>query len=142
MPGIDTNKVLSGILNALRTAYPESKIETEINDSTGGDHEFVVLLISGIQTEHTVKRKRRLLNFDIRYMPKPSAEEHSVMADKLCDAFDVITIQEGIKMKGGDIHFEVDDKNVLHFYVSYVCLVQAIGDEPAMESMKLKQTGI
>lgn len=125
---IDTKAVLRGIISALEGAY-ENK-ET-------GTPEFAAALTAGTQTESAGGRKRRSVTFDIRCTFGAGAELICDAADKLAEALCLITVCEGVKMRGTGLHFEVKD-DILHFYVSYSYLTGAGTGEPAMENLYQK----
>lgn len=128
---IDTKAVLCGIISALEGACE--------NKETGAP-EFAAALTAGTQTESTGGRKKRSVTFDIRCtFGADAAELICDAADKLAEALCLITVCEGVKMRGTGLHFEVKE-DILHFYVSYIYLTGADTGEPAMENLSLVQS--
>ena len=141
MSKISTNMILDGITLALRTAYPNSKIESRPIEQELRPPAFTVRLVSAEQVRQMGQRWRRLPRFDILYFPKAGREDCYDVADNLCGALELITLPSGDMLRGTDVSFEVVD-GVLHFLISYNHFVYVKTEETPMGSLKLEQGGI
>lgn len=140
MSEINTNMILDGITLALRTAYPNSQIESDSVEQRLKAPAFIVLLVSVEQVAMTGPRWKRLPRFDVLYFPKNAREECYAIADKLCSALELITLSSGDKLRGTDMSFEVE-AGVLHFLVSYNHFVYCKPEETLMGGLKIEQGG-
>lgn len=140
MSEINTNMVLDGITLALRTAYPDSQIESSAIEQGLTPPAFIVLLVSAEQVARTGQRYKRLPRFDILYFPKKGREECYAIADELCSVLELITLPSGDMLRGTDMSFEVSE-GVLHFLVSYNHFIYRKADETMMENLKFEQGG-
>lgn len=140
MPEINTNMILDGITLALRTAYPNTQIESNAVEQRLRAPAFLVLLVSAEQVSMTGSRWKRLPRFDVLYFPRKKREECYAVADDLCSALELITLPSGDKLRGTDMSFEVES-GVLHFLVSYNHFVFKKPEETMMGSLKIEQGG-
>ncbi len=140
MSEINTNLVLDGITLALRAAYPDSRIESNVVEQGLRPPAFIVLLVSAEQVAQVGPRYKRLPRFDILYFPEKGREECYAIADELCSVLELITLPSGDMLRGTDMSFEVSE-GVLHFLVSYNHFVYRKADETMMENLKLEQGG-
>ncbi len=138
MSEINTSIILDGISLALRTAYPNSQIESDSIEQGLKPPAFIILLIDGSQSQRVGKRWRRQPRFDILYFPtsKRGREECYKVADNLSQVLEVIKLPGGDSIRGTDISFNVVD-NVLHFNISYKYYAVTESDsEDAIESLE------
>ncbi len=140
MSEINTNIVLDGITLALRSAYPDSQIESENIEQGLKVPAFIVLLVNAEQVQRVGQRYKRLPRFDVLYFPKKGREECYAIADELCSVLELITLPGGDMLRGTDMSFEVSE-GVLHFLVSYNHFVYREADETMMENLKIEQGG-
>lgn len=140
MSEINTNIVLDGITLALRSAYPDSIIESENIEQGLKAPAFIVLLVNAEQVQQVGPRYKRLPRFDVLYFPKKGREECYAIADELCSVLELITLPGGDMLRGTDMSFEVSE-GVLHFLVSYNHFVYREADDTMMEKLKLMQGG-
>lgn len=140
MSEISTNIILDGITLALRSAYPEYRIEADSVEQGLAPPAFIVLLISAGQIARAGTRWRRAPRFDVMYFPKEGREECYAVADDLCQVLEVITLPTGDSLRGTSIEFEVVD-GVLHFFISYNHFVCRKTEKEAMGSLNIEQGG-
>ena len=141
MSVISTNIVLDGITLALRTAFPDSQIESNRIEQGLVSPAFIVLLVSEEQTARVGRHWHRRTRFDISYFPKEKSEECYDVANEFYGVLEFITLPGEDLLPGVDISFEVTE-NILHFFISYSHYVSADIDEEAMEDMIIMQGGL
>lgn len=140
MAEISTNIILDGITLALRTAFPDSHIESNAVKQGLRPPAFIVLLVSAEVSPYPAQRQKRLPRFDVLYFPKAGNEECYSMADTLCEMLELIDLPGGDKLRGTDMSFEVTD-GVLHFLVSYHHFAYKQIEEVKMGTLKIEQGG-
>lgn len=138
MSEISTEKILDGITLALRSAYPDSHIESDTVEQGLHPPAFLVHLVSAGQKVRVGKRWQRTPGFDVIYFPKAGREECYAIADDLCRLLEVIALPTGDLLRGTGMNFEVVD-GVLHFLVSYHHFVFQKTREETMENLEIKQ---
>lgn len=143
MSEINTNVVLDGITLALRTAYPNRKIESNKIMQGLKCPAFIVRLVSASQSARSGIRWIRRPRFDILYFPvrERESEECYKVADELCEILETITLPGGDKLRGTNMEFEIVD-GVLHFFISYSHFVLRVPvNEGSMNGLDLQQGG-
>lgn len=140
MAEISTNIILDGITLALRTAFPDSHIESNAIKQGLRPPAFIVLLVSAEVDAYPSQRQKRLPRFDVLYFPKVGNEECYDVADTLCQLLWLIDLPGGDKLRSTDMSFEVSD-GVLHFLVSYNHFTHKQVEDVEMGTLKIKQGG-
>jgi hypothetical protein len=88
---------------------------------------FFIVLLNPAQTQVIGKRYFRTQPFDIHYFPSTADKntEMNDVADRLNDAMEFITLENGDKLHGTGINHQIVDE-VLHFFVSYNIYVHKV----------------
>lgn len=140
MAEIGTAAVLDGVTLALRARWPKAGIYAEdvAQGLKGGD--FIVLLISDVQSARGPGRYRRNLVFDVLYHPKRGRRECLAIGNELYLVLELIRLPSGDLLRGAGMRYEAID-GVLHFKVSFEYGAERASAAEPMETLDLRQEG-
>jgi hypothetical protein len=112
---VTTQAVMSGIVQAIGTAYPDADVYTEAPASPQQPY-FYVKLLSSTLDGGLNRRLRLTYAFDVQYVTDTNADRYDV-ADSLYAALGRIAVQ-GEGVRGAGMRAELTE-DVLHFFVQY-----------------------
>jgi hypothetical protein len=130
------NSVLEAISKKLNLEFGDTyKIHDEQVKQGLTEPCFFIMLLNPAQTQVIGKRYFRTQPFDIHYFPSTADKntEMNDVADRLNDAMEFITLDNGDKLHGTSINHQIVD-GVLHFFVNYNFYVRK--DEPVADYME------
>lgn len=132
------NEIIKGISMALNAAFGD-EYEIFQNDVEQGLEE-PCFLIAVLQPEVAPMLGRRFIKrnpFDIQYFPTAPGRnsEMFMVAEKLIEVLDFITLPGGDLLHGTSVNYEVVD-NVLHFFVNYNLPMIRPAEETYMETLE------
>jgi hypothetical protein len=130
------NSVLEAISKKLNLEFGDTyKIHDEEVKQGLNEPCFFIMLLNPAQTQVIGKRYFRTQPFDIHYFPSTADKniEMNDVADRLNDAMEFITLDNGDKLHGTSINHQIVD-GVLHFFVNYNFYVRK--DEPVADYME------
>ena len=102
-------------------------------------------LITALETTSTAYSQGRIgftYPFDIKYFPKieSSRSEMDAVADKLIGAMYMFPLDDDSLVHGTDMHYRLED-GVLHFFVSFKCVLHRKSGEDRTMMEELEQHG-
>ncbi|WP_413778131.1 DUF6838 family protein [Caproicibacterium sp. XB1] len=85
-------------------------------------------------------QEARTQPFDIQYFPEESEGRNSLytLAEQLAESLQVLTLQDGTKMRGTKLRWQIQD-NVLHLFANYDVLLRRTENAEKMQSLTQKQ---
>ena len=113
------NDIIQGIAAAVTTVknmeFYDSEAEQDFDPPC-----FFVQLLQMKADVRPMSQERRTLSFDVVYFPAESEGLNSLydLAEQIQEALRVITLPTGKKLRGTNIHYEIQDGN-LHTFVNY-----------------------
>jgi len=134
------NDIVTGITVQLNKEFGEEKKIYTSNVEQGLKNPcFFVKLLTVINTPFIGKRKKREYPFDIHYFPVDETDNEEMMAvgDQLMEILEYITMLDGDKLRGKDMEYQILE-GVLHFSVTYGCILNDLTQDPSMEDIRAK----
>ena len=131
------NDILDGISKAIGDTFGDIyKIYGDEETEQGVERPcFFISLVTSSTKNEPSKRYLDLNTFEISFFPaakKSRAEMHTV-GDALKNILKVLTLLNGTKLRGVNVHVEVVD-GALHFFVTYQAYTSTPNTEEPMEA--------
>lgn len=131
-----TDKIITAIANAIRTAYGESeyRIRTEKTEQGFKEPCFFIALINQIHTQELGTRFQRQYSFDVQFFPQNNNKAQcETVAEDLYSLLEYIQLDDGY-LRGTSMNSKITD-SVLHFLVDYSITGFTKNDDEYMEEV-------
>ena len=135
------NDIVTGITVQLNKEFGDSKrIYTKNVEQGLKSPCFFVKLLTVINSPLIGKRKKREYPFDVHYFPEDETDNEEMMAvgDQLMEVLEYITMLDGEKLRGKDMEYQIQE-GVLHFSVTYGCILNDLTQDASMLEIGLKE---
>jgi len=138
------NKIIDGISIKLNQTFGDKyNIYTETVKQGFKEPCFFIMVLNSEETPMMGTRYFREYSLDIHYFPRNRNDKNDEIievAEKLFDALEYVTIDNGNKIRGLKRNYEIVD-DVLHFFITYKVFIRKIDTlTDNMENLQVKNS--
>lgn len=131
-----TNDIIAGVAGALAQEFGYPVYQNDVAQGLIPPC-FLISLLSPSRKPYLGTRQRYDVPLDVLYFPEEAGDNRTLIdvADRLFETLAWIDLPDGDRLRGMDVHFEIQDQ-VLHFFVVYTLFLRQNLVLPYMEDLK------